>query len=472
MTITKSALAGRDPRHQFASGQGNVGFCCAEKDRTMDVGNVSSHDLFGGRQMTTVSRHVYHLAGFDLARGDSHYRRFASQLEAFKRTWNVDVTLSEMTQLETGLSVSWTTRASGRGWETDAVHEILLWGDILRQDLTRPLTQQLVEAARAYLDFIVTGTALRYARASWRYAAFFAHPPIVIALVAGCVSIVAHLLAVVLTPAGLNPALIGCLSGIALFVGLIRLLDEPLRLQLLLEDWSFARAYVRRQRPDLDARLYDFAKLIVARTHEGVVDEIILVGHSVGAMLAIDALDRALRSDPGFARNGPPVCLLTVGSTIPKLTLHSNAGHLRDAVARVATEPAIAWTEIQSRDDFISFYKFDPVALQRLAGDRLNGKPVIRRVQIHDMMQPATFWRHRFSMLRIHYQCVMANDKPAPYDYFLAMCGPVLFARWTISPQGLLDFVAADMAHSQQSTKSRWTRSRSGRPSDHLRDEA
>ena len=59
---------------------------------------------------------------------------------------------------------------------------------------------------------------------------------------------------------------------------------------------------------------------------------------------------------------------------------------IRDTIARAVAEPSIAWTEYQSRDDTISFYRFDPVALKRIAGDRLDGKPVIRRVQIHDMV--------------------------------------------------------------------------------------
>jgi hypothetical protein len=39
---------------------------------------------------------------------------------------------------------------------------------------------------------------------------------------------------------------------------------------------------------------------------------------------------------------------------------------------------------------------------------------------------------------------VMANDRRAPYDYFLMVCGPAPFLDWTTSPVGLLDFVAAD----------------------------
>lgn len=393
----------------------------------------------------TGSRHVYYLPGYDPASADKHYRRFACQLEAFKRTWNVDATLTDMERFDTRPSVSWATNARASGWHVDAVHEVLFWGDIVRDDLARPLARRLVDTVRAYFDFITTGTVWRFAIANWRYAAFFLFPLIAFALFASCAWIFASLLSDILNPIGLNPVLVGSLSGLILFLGLMRSFGARLQLLLLLDDWSFAHAYIHRRRPSLYARLDRFAKLIVDRARGAAVDEIVIVGHSLGAMLAIDVLDRALGSHPDFAREGPPICLLTVGATIPKFALHKRADHVRNAVARVAAEPAIAWTEIQSRDDVISFYKFDPVSLQRLAGDRLTGKPVVRCVQIHDMLQPGTFWRNRLNMLRFHYQCVMANDKPAAYDYFLAMCGPVPFVCWTTSPRGLLDFVAADI---------------------------
>jgi len=125
------------------------------------------------------------------------------------------------------------------------------------------------------------------------------------------------------------------------------------------------------------------------------------------------------------------ICVLTIGATIPKFALHPRAQDIRRKIARIVAEPSIGWTEYQSRADTISFYKFDPVSLRHIPDDRLDGKPVIRRVQIHDMLLPETFARARRSVLRLHYRSVMANDRRAPYDYFLMVCGPAPFLDWT-----------------------------------------
>src|SRR6266566_4604674 len=360
-------------------------------------------------------RQVYHVAGYDPIDAGAQYRRFARQLEVFRRTWKVE-----------------------------AVHEILMWDDIVRGDFTRPLPLRLFKALRAYLDFIVTGTMFRYIVANQRYAIFFLFPILSVVLFAVVGWLFARLLTGFIGLDGFSAAALGVPAGLVLFLVLMRWPGRRWRVEQLLDDWVCAHDYIHGSRPDIDARLDRFAETLLARAREGGLDEIVLVGHSLGAMLVLDVIVRALARDAGFARRGAAVCVLTIGATIPKFALHPRAQAIRARIGRVVNEPSIAWTEYQSRADTISFYKFDPVSLRRIDDDRLDGKPVIRRVQIHDMLLPETFERCRTHVLRLHYRSVMANDRRAPYDYFLMACGPVSFADWTRSPLGFLDFLAAD----------------------------
>src|SRR6266478_1430422 len=335
-------------------------------------------------------------------------------------------------------------RACAPNWQVEAVHEALLWDDIVRGDFTRPLPVRLFEALRAYLDFIVTGTMFRYIVANQRYAIFFLFPILSVVLFAAVGWFFARLLTGFVGLDGFNAVALGVPAGLLLFLVLMRWPGRRWRVEQLLDDWVCAHDYIHGGRPDIDARLDRFAETLLARAREGGLDEIVLVGHSLGAMLVLDVIVRALARDAGFARRGAAVSVLTIGATIPKSALPPRAQAIRARIARVVAEPSVAWTEYQSRADTISFYKFDPVSLRRIDDDRLDGKPVIRRVQIHDMLLPETFERCRTHVLRLHYRSVMANDRRAPYDYFLMACGPVSFANWTTSPLGFLDFLAAD----------------------------
>jgi pimeloyl-ACP methyl ester carboxylesterase len=392
-------------------------------------------------------RHVYHVAGYDPIDAGAQYRRFARQLDVFRRTWNVDATMSGLEQPTGQPRAWWTVRAHAANWQVEAVHEALLWDDIVRGDFTRPLPVRLFKAARAYFDFIVTGTLFRYIIANQRYAGFFLFPIFSIVLFAAGGWLVARLLTAFLGLEGISAAALGLPVAVAVFLGLLRWPGGRWRVQQLLDDWICAHDYIHARRPDIDARLDRFAETLITRAREAAVDEIVVVGHSLGAMLVLDVLVRALARDTDLGRRGAAICVLTIGATIPKFALHPRAQAIRRKIARIVAEPSVAWTEYQSRADTISFYKFDPVSLSHIADDRLDGKPVIRRVQIHDMLLPETFARCRTHVLRLHYRSVMANDRRAPYDYFLMVCGPVPFSDWTMSPLGLLDFVAADGAY-------------------------
>jgi hypothetical protein len=175
----------------------------------------------------------------------------------------------------------------------------------------------------------------------------------------------------------------------------------------------------------------------------GDVDEIVCIGHSMGAIPLIEAIAQVLDRNPNIGHYGVKLVVLTVGSTMPKLSLHPAAGSLRAAATRIAAHSAINWTEYQTRDDLISFHKFHPVALQPLCTETATVKPEIRRVLVRDMLSAATLWRRRLSWMRMHYQLVMANELRASYDYFMFVCGPVPIADLVRAPDGALHFLTA-----------------------------
>ncbi len=388
-------------------------------------------------------RHLYHLAGYDPVDCGSQHRRFKRELETFKRTWSIDASVSPLERPADGSRAFWTVEARAPGWQVESVHEPLLWDDIVRRDIERPRALRFWHSLLAFSEFILTGTLFRYVAASLRYAIFFLVPLVQLALFAAAGWLVARLLIAALSLSGMAAVVVGWLAGIAAFFALLRWPGRRWRVEQMLSDWVFAHEYLHNRRPDLDARLDAFAVALVAQVRQRGLDEIVLVGHSMGAMLCIDVLNRALAMDAELGRRGPAVCLLTVGATIPKFTLHPAARRLRALVERVVAEPSITWEECQGRDDIISFYKFDPVKLTR-TGERFSGKPLIRRVQLHEMLTPEAIARHRRNYLRVHYQVVMANNKHAPYDYFLMGCGPVAFRDWAPAPTGLLEFMNAD----------------------------
>jgi pimeloyl-ACP methyl ester carboxylesterase len=384
-------------------------------------------------------RHVFHIAGYDPIRPAQQYRRFARELAIFQETWSIRAHLSEMT--EASGQVAWNVRAEGANWIGNADYELLAWDDIVAKDAGGGDGPRLVRALVTYFDLLFTGTLFRYAVANTRYFLFALFPLFQLGALGFCSWAAVALGAWTLDLHGVQRLIFETLIGVGVFFALLRWPGRRWKVQHALDDWILARAYLHGQRSDVESRLDAFADRLIRRVKEGGVDEIVVVGHSLGALFAIEVVARALQADPDLGRRGIALCILTVGATIPKCTLHPAAAHIRDRVLQVAQEPSVYWAEYQARADAISFYRFDPVKLRRMTGkgDRLNGSPVIRRVQIQDMLRKETFARHRFRVLRLHYQFVMANNRRSSYDYFMMVCGPIAFQQWTTLPAGLLD---------------------------------
>jgi hypothetical protein len=389
-------------------------------------------------------RHVFQILGYDPATPGAHYRRFVREMEIFTRTWHLQATVSHAQKTSTTLA--WTIRARGPNWCECAAVELWPWDDIIRSLAKRRTLPRLVKAFDAYLEFLRTGALFRYISANVHYFLFAIVPPLQVVVLAVIAWGGAAAAVQAAGLAGWPGTAVAILASITGFLALLRLLANRLRLNQALDDWIVARDYIHGRDREIETRLDAFADVLLARVREGVAEEIVLLGHSLGATFAVDIAARALARDPDLGRHGTSISILTVGATIPKCALHPDAHRIRKQIARVANEGSIEWVEYQARGDPISFYRFHPGRLRRLRTDDedINDKPLVRRVQIHDMLSSESFRRYRFRVMRRHYQFVMANEKPSSYDYFMMICGPVAFADWARSALGLLDYYGAD----------------------------
>ena len=388
-------------------------------------------------------RHLYLISGYDPVGAGGHYRRFVRGLATFARTWNVTAAVSELSNPLANAARHWTVTTQAGNWRVQSTYHPMAWDDIVLADFARPIPQRLARFGLAFLEFVQTGTAFRFFRTSFKYGLFFLFPMfhLIVFSVAGIA--LGRVIAAHWQLEGLASFLATAAVALAGFLGLLRWPGRRWRVSQALDDWIFSSDYLHRRRPDVEARLDQFAQDLVARVRAADCDEIVVIGHSLGATLAVSVVARALMRDPALGTRGPSVCLLTVGSTIPKFTLHPDADQIRCEVALVALAPSIVWAEYHARADPISFYKFDP-ATGPVERDRFERKPIIRLVRLRAMLEERTYRRIQLKFMRLHHQFVMANERRTAYDYYMMGCGPVAFERTVMAMSGAVDLIAAD----------------------------
>jgi pimeloyl-ACP methyl ester carboxylesterase len=401
----------------------------------------------GGAQVMVARRHVFYLAGFDPIDGAAQQRRFRRESAKYAGIWNLKVDVADIdTAARSAPEMpvdSWQVETRGPNWQTQTKVELLDWQDIVRDEIARPAIVQVPKGLITFCDFVFSGTAKRYFELFWPYGLFFLTPYFhVFANIA--ISMTLAILALGYVANSALSALTFFVVFLVSFAILFRWPGDRFHVRRALADWNFARDFMYWRRPEMDARLDQFAARIVAAAQANDCDEILIVGHSLGAQMSMVVLARAMERDPELYRHGPRICLLTLGSTIGKLALHPAAVYLRACAERLGAADGLAWSEFQARRDSISFFRLDPVSLKKFKGDQTGERPFIRLIGIKDMMMPDTYRKNWFRHMRLHYQFVMGNEKRSLYDFFMFVCGPADFVLLSRTGNGAEDLFATD----------------------------
>jgi hypothetical protein len=381
------------------------------------------------------------MTGYEPVRAEHQHRRFIREMARFQKAWNVQGEVSPPRLSANGAVASWSVETWGPNWRVTTDFHWFRWDDFVVADMAMSDWWRFPLGIAALMEFVLTGTVVRYFIAAWRYGGFFLYP---LVFIAGMMwlSISATRFAVIHGGLPYHMAL-APLVWLAIFSVLRLTLGRFVHIGYALDDWYFARDLVHRVRPQVHERLEHLARELVRLVHETDADEIVVDGHSLGAPLSLVVVDRALQIDPQLATDGKRIHIVSSGSSLLKVALHPAAGWLREAVYRVATTPAVYWVEYQALVDIINVYKVDPVVA---LGMPATGKPIVKIIRIRMMVEEHTYRRFHLNFLRIHRQAVMGNERRYFYDYYMLCCGPIALADRVEDPDRAVAVFAADGA--------------------------
>jgi hypothetical protein len=368
-------------------------------------------------------RQVIHVGGFDPVDPDRLNHRMVGGLAKFSELWNVEAHAEAPEISADGRIMNWHVKARGPNWTTVTDFTLLRWDDLIRLYFAKSRWRKIVEGSAAILHFTLNGTVFRYFAANGRYGVFVLYPFFLMIAFA----FVAYLIGKAV--AGLAfafAAVCGVVAGLLVFAGLLRWVGPYFHLYFALADWSFAADLACERLAGLEDCYDQFAKEIVRRVRNNGCEEVVLCGVSLGAVMMVEALARALRLDPELGRGQSTLAFLTIGSSILKIGLHPSATGLRAAVAKVSGEPSLSWFEYQSKVDPINFFGTNPVEQMGLPP---TGKPIVRTIRIRETMTPEEYRHLRLNFLRLHRQFAMPNSRRYFYDFYLICFGPIWLRR-------------------------------------------
>ena len=381
------------------------------------------------RETAVVRRRVLlYLHGYDPDAERRYRTLFVRELRLYaKRFGIVPPRVSRPSLSADGHMQTWTVDAEGSADRTVTTYAVLLWHDLVRRDMDRPYLLGAWLNAVAFLHVAASGALFRMYRASWKCGNVIVFPFVMTLLP----------MAAALGAAAIGHALLGAGGAFATMLtlacgtaaGLLGLrvaipLLEWTFLWQLMNDWVFNWQHARGRRPDYRERLDRFADLASAEIGAGGVDEVVLVGHSSGALVAVELAQRLLARDAALGREGPILSLLTLGSSLPIVAMQPQAREARAAIRGVLTSQRLVWADYQAPQDWMNFPGFRPaedLGLDLPPDQAAN--PVIRSARFREILDAQTYDRIKTHPFRMHFQFLMANDFPGVFDIFALTLG-------------------------------------------------
>lgn len=365
-------------------------------------------------------RHVLYIPGYDpfpARRYRELYRTEGARQSA--------ISGYEIAQSPGSQPGDWYVRTRIAGQVSEAQIEVLEWSDIVRGSMPGGILAVYVALARTAWVYVGTGA---FRRLTWlRKGPVLAglYPVAMLLLQAAIAAATAGLLGglVYRTTAVAGAGWVAALAVFLIGLRLFGRLDRRLYAHYLMNDFAFAASARGAWPPAMGPRLRAFADRIETVIISDRLDEVLVVGHSSGAQIAVSVLadlERRGRIPAGV----PRVSLLTLGQAIPMMSFLPEAGGLRRDLATLSETSAIDWVDVSAPADGCAFALCDPVAVSGVA-TAASHQPLVLSAAFSQTLAPETYARLRWRFLRLHFQYLCAFDRPGAYDYFAITAGPL-----------------------------------------------
>lgn len=367
------------------------------------------------------TRRVHYFSGFD-PRGAGYYHRLYRD-EALKQSIHNKACLEIGSRTRRNDFVSaWEISGEWDGEPTHTEYQFMQWDDLVREYWQRSSLLLWAKGMLPYLKLFCGGYWVRI-RSISRPAATSGAFPLALLLVLLFLSLAVGAFAGFASGflklgfwAGL--AIGSVAAGLALKAGFF--FAEKLGGHWVLRTILFVHDWALGKQTQVDRRIDQFVDHIIAEQNQNPVDEVLLVGHSIGTMVAVDVAARVSANNPDHKCD---MKLLTLGHCIPMLSMMDEANRFRETLKVLSRADSIPWTDVTIPPDPLCFYGLDPVKLTFGEGGNLKG-PRLAVARVFRMFRAETYAKLRWNKLRLHFQYLKASELSADYDFFLTTAGP------------------------------------------------
>lgn len=366
-----------------------------------------------------AKRHVFYLSGFD-PRGASFYHRLYKE-EATKQAklLNSEVNVGVRQRIDQHchhwpINSNWNGTHEGKqAVLTD--YFFLNWDDIVRQYWERNLVKLILTSIPSYFGYMRCGALSKIAQ-SYRGPLFSAWYPFLYLFALLMLSSMLAIFSSVVLADYLQsiPRLILAITIFsACLIAGVRLANQwgvfwLLRTYLFVYQMGLSNSSI------LLPRIKHFIELIKEKQQNDPADEVLVVGHSVGSIVAVHLMAMYAEQYPHLVSK---VKLVTLGQCVPLQTGMPQAELLNQHLESLKNQHVVQWIDYLARADSLAFFS------DRKLLDMDTRFPVVEIVRFFHLFPPKIYSLIKRNKLRMHFQYLMATELIGGYDYFTITAG-------------------------------------------------
>ena len=312
------------------------------------------------------------------------------------------------------------------GTETLANVEVLMWADLVKTSMKRGIFETYLLMLRTAWAYIGSGALFGLMRLRKGPMIAALYPILFLVLQLGFALLAGWGWGLVVAQIHWVP---GVLAGAAMIWALLvafRRWDNKVFAYYLMYDYAYSAQADGANPPELEARMAVFR----ARIGQAMVednDEVLVIGHSSGAHLAVSILSDLIREQ--IAPGGPALGFLTLGQVVPMVSFLPMATRLRADLAYLCTRTELTWVDVTAPGDGCAFALCDPVSVSGMAPKSGKRWPLVLSAAFTQSLSPERWRTLRWKFFRLHFQYICAFDRPKDYDYFQITAGPLTLAE-------------------------------------------
>ena len=364
------------------------------------------------------TRRVFYIPGYDPFHPRRYRELYRKESAAQGAISGYQLSLSPKT---TEGPYGWHVDSQIDGVETQTDFEVLVWSDIVRGSMEQGIIATYGLLVRTAWTYISTGALFRLMR--------LRKGPVIAALYP-VLFLLVQLLVALLAGYGLYRALglvlpwWAALVGFAVVPALLhwfKARDNKFFAYYLMHDYAYSASTKGSNPPELEARMAEFATQI-GEALQSDVDEVLVVGHSSGAHLAVSVISDILRGG-SMVKDGPSLSFLSLGQVVPMVSFLPNANRLRGDLHFLSQQENLFWLDVTAPGDGCAFALCDPIHVTGVAPE-VKRWPLVISAAFTQTLSPARWKELRWRFFRLHFQYLCAFDRPGDYDYFQITAGP------------------------------------------------